>query len=65
MDRGLCHCRVGGDQNHPQEKEMQKGKMIFWGGLANSWIKKESERQRRQAKVDKYEYRVPKNSKES
>ena len=23
----------GGDQNHPQEKEMQKGKMAAWGGL--------------------------------
>ena len=29
----------GGDQNHPQEKEMQKGKMVFWGGLqiAEKW----------------------------
>ena len=24
------------DQDHPQEKEMQKGKMIVWGGLSNS-----------------------------
>ena len=23
-------------QDHPQEKEMQKGKMIVWGGLTNS-----------------------------
>ena len=22
------HCTVGSDQNHPQEKEMQKGKMV-------------------------------------
>ena len=21
------------DQDHPQEKEMQKGKMVVWGGL--------------------------------
>ena len=30
----------GGDQNHPQEKEVQKGKVLVWGGLANSWVKK-------------------------
>ena len=23
----------------PQEKEMQKGKMVVWGGLTNSWEK--------------------------
>ena len=27
MDRGLQHCIGGGVQNHPQEKEIQKGKM--------------------------------------
>ena len=27
MDGGLLHCTGGGDQNQPQEKEMQKGKM--------------------------------------
>ena len=26
MDGGSWHCTGGGDQNHPQEKEMQKGK---------------------------------------
>ena len=35
MDRGLQHCTGGRDQNHPQEKEMQKGKMVVWGGLMN------------------------------
>ena len=35
-------CTGGGDQNHPQEKEMQKGKMVVWGGLTNSWEKKRS-----------------------
>ena len=29
-------CTGGGDQNHPQEKEMQKGKMVVSGGLKNS-----------------------------
>ena len=37
----------GSDQNHPQEKEMQKGKMVVWGGLTNSWEKKRSETQTR------------------
>ena len=27
MDGGSCHCTRGSDQDHPQEKEMQKGKM--------------------------------------
>ena len=29
MDRGSQHCTGGGDQNHPQEKETQKGKMVI------------------------------------
>ena len=33
MDRGLQHCTGGCNLNHPQEKEMQKGKMIIWEGL--------------------------------
>ena len=28
MDGGSLHCTGGGDQNHPQEKEMQKGKWL-------------------------------------
>ena len=28
MDRGSRHCMGGSDQDHPQEKEMQKGKMV-------------------------------------
>ena len=28
MDRGSCHCTGGSDQDHAQEKEMQKGKMV-------------------------------------
>ena len=27
MDRGSWHCTGGSDQDHPQEKEIQKGKM--------------------------------------
>ena len=26
MDGGLWHCKRGNDQDHPQEKDMQKGK---------------------------------------
>ena len=39
MDRSLWHCTGGSDQDHPQEKEMQKGKMVIWGGLkiAEKW----------------------------
>ena len=32
---------------HPQEEEMQKGKMAVWGVLTDSWEKKRNERQRK------------------
>ena len=35
------HCTGGSDQNHSQEKEMQEGKMVGWGGLKNSWERRE------------------------
>ena len=54
----------GDDQSQPLKKELQKGKMIVWGGLTNSWKKKRSERQRRKGKIYPSEYRVPENSKE-
>ena len=28
MDRGLWHCTGGSDQDHPQEKEMEKAKWL-------------------------------------
>ena len=40
MGRGSLHSTGGSDQDHPQEKEMQKGKMIVWEGLTNSYEKK-------------------------
>jgi len=40
MDRGLWHYTEGSDQNIPPKKEMQKGKMVVWGLLKNSWEKK-------------------------
>ena len=42
MDGDSWHCTEGSDQNHPQEKEMQKDKMVVWGDLTNSWEKKKS-----------------------
>ena len=63
MDGGSWHRTGGGDQDYPQEKEMQKGKMVDWRGLTNSWEKR-SERQRRKGKIYPFDCRVPKNSKE-
>ena len=61
--RGLWHGTVGGNQYHPQEKEMQKGKVVVWGGLTNSWEKKRREKQRRKGKIYPPECRVPKTTK--
>ena len=36
MDRGLWHWTGCSDQDHLQEKQLQKGKMVVWGGLTNS-----------------------------
>ena len=33
MDGGLWHCTGDRNQDHPQEKEMLKGKMAVWRGL--------------------------------
>ena len=46
MDGGLWHCIGGSDQDHPQEKEMQRGQMALWGGLTNTYEQRRSERQR-------------------
>ena len=46
-DGGSWHCTGGSDQDHPQEKEVQKGKMVVRGGLTNSYEKKRLKRQRR------------------
>ena len=60
MDGGLWHCTGDRDQDHPQEKEMQKSKMAVWAGLTNSCEKK-SEKQRRKGKIFPFECRVSKN----
>ena len=64
MDGCSWHCTGGSDQDHPQEKEMHKGKMIVLEGLTNSWKKKRKERKRRKGKRNPFESRVPKNSEE-
>ena len=64
MDRGSWHCIGGRDQDHLEEKETQKGKIVVWGGLTNSWEKKRSKRQRRKGKIHPSESRVPKKRKE-
>ena len=55
MDGGSWHCTGNSDQDHPQEKETQKGKMVAWGGLTNSWEKKRRKRQRRKEKIQLFE----------
>ena len=42
MDGGLWHCTGGSDQDHPQEKEMQKGKMVFEEALQIAVKRKEA-----------------------
>ena len=34
----------GSDQDYPQEKEMQKGKTVVWGGLAKAEKRREAKR---------------------
>ena len=50
MDGGSWHCTEDRNQDHPQEKEMQKSKMAVWGGLRNSCDKKRSKKQRRKGR---------------
>ena len=47
MDRGMWHCIGDRDQDHLQENEMQKGKMVVWGCLRNNLEKKRHKRQKR------------------
>ena len=54
MDGSSLLCTEGGDKNHLQEKEMQKDKMVVWGGLKNNWEKKRHERQKVKGKKKRY-----------
>ena len=51
------------DQDHPQEKETQKGTVVVRGGLTNSYEKR-SKRRRRKGRIYPFECRVSKTSKE-
>ena len=51
MDVGSWHCTGDRNQDHPQEKEMQKSKMAVWGSLTNSCEKKGIKKQRRKGKI--------------
>ena len=51
MDGGSWHCTGARDQDHPQDKEMQKSKMVLWGGLTNSCEKKRTKKQKRKGKI--------------
>ena len=64
MDGSLWHCTGDRNQDHPQEKEMQKSEIAFWGGLMNNCEEKGSKKQRRKGKIYPFDCRVPKNSKE-
>ena len=51
MDRGSWHCTGDRNQDHPQEKEMQKSKMAGWGGLTNSCEKKPKAEKRKDISI--------------
>ena len=48
MDGGSWHCTGDRDQDHSQEKEMQKSKMIVWGGLTNSCEEKQKAKEKKE-----------------
>ena len=56
-------CTEGSNQNHFKGKEMQESKVFAWGGLTNTWRKKQCERQGKKGKIHLTECRVPENSK--
>ena len=64
MDGGSQHCTGSKEQEHSQEKEMQKSKMAVWGGLTNSCEKKRNKKQKRKGMIYPSECRVPENSKD-
>ena len=63
MNRGSWHGTGEREQDHLQEKEMQKKEKWLSKELKNSCEKKRSKKQRRKRKIYASECRVPKNSK--
>ena len=62
MARCSLYCTGDRDQDHPQEKEMQKAKWLSEEALKIAV--KRSEKQRRKGKIYPFKCRVSKNSKE-
>ena len=50
--RGLWHCTGGRNRDHPQEKEMQKGKTAVWGGLTTAEKKREEKVKAKEKRKD-------------
>ena len=51
MDRGLWHCTGDRDQDHTQEKEMQKGKMVSEEALQIAMKRKEAKGKRKRKDI--------------
>ena len=56
MDRGSWHCTEGNDQDHPQEKQMQKGKMVVWEGCLYIFLQIAEKRKDVKGKEEKEKY---------
>ena len=68
MDRGLWHCTGDRNQDHLQEKEMQKGKMAVWGGLKIAEKRKEAKgkgEKKRYIHLNAEFQRIPRRDKEA
>jgi len=51
MDGGSWHCIGGRDLDHPQGKEMQKGKMFVCGGLTNHCEEKQKAKPKKKINI--------------
>ena len=60
MDRDSWHCTGDRNQDHPQEREMQKSKKAVWGGLTHSCEKKRSKMQGRKREIYPVHRQLPK-----
>ena len=63
MDGGSCHCTGDRDQDHSQEKEMEKAKWLSEEVLQIAVKRRVAKKQRRKGKIYPFECRVPENSK--
>ena len=61
MTGGSSHCSGDKDQDHPQEKEIQKKQNDY---LRRPYCEKKISKKQRRGKIYPFECRVPKNSKE-